>query len=130
MAKESQDEAYKRDLVREVLVLVELSHPCIVALHGAFTKSTGELSYFDFWENNQSSLSFVKLFVSCTGFEGDMVTILEYCGGGDLVHFYRTPEFTELEFTRVCLELLSAVCYLHRREIAHCSLEPSNVRMR
>lgn len=53
--------------------------------------------------------------------------ILEYCGGGDLNAFYRTPEFTNQEFARICQEIFSAVCFLHRRKLAHLDLKPKNV---
>ena len=44
---------------------------------------------------------------------------MEYCAGGDLANFYKDPSFTRAEFCRIALELLSGVCYLHEKGIAH-----------
>ncbi len=52
--------------------------------------------------------------------------ILEFCGGGDLHHYYPTPLFTDSEFQRVLTELLSGVIYLHSRKLAHRDLKPAN----
>lgn len=53
--------------------------------------------------------------------------VVEYCGGGDLAHYYPRPQFTKPEFCRVALELLGGVAYLHKRQIAHRDLKPANV---
>lgn len=58
---------------------------------------------------------------------GQAFVILEHCGGGDLVTYYRKPEFVKDEFERISRELLSAVCYLHERQCAHGNLKPSSV---
>lgn len=54
--------------------------------------------------------------------------VLEYCGGGNLRDYYGTAQFTKAEFTRIVLELLSGVRYLHQRMFAHRDLKPANVR--
>jgi hypothetical protein len=87
-----------RDFEQEVAVLAKLSHPCVMALYGVSTDP-----------------------------DGDTYMVMEYCGGGDLHHYYHTEAFTEAEFERVVVEMLSGVAYLHQRKIAHRDLKPANV---
>lgn len=61
---------------------------------------------------------------------GEACTVFEYCGGGNLATYYRTPTFTKNEFARIYLELLSGMCFLHERDIAHLQLRPENVRFK
>jgi serine/threonine protein kinase len=82
----------------EVATLTKLSHPCIMACYGLCQE------------------------------DGLLFMVLEYCGGGDLDAFYRSPAFTKMEFNRVVGELLSGISYIHARSIAHRDLKPANVR--
>lgn len=59
--------------------------------------------------------------------DDELYMILELCGG-DLLSYYQTPEFDLPEFIRVVHETLSAITFLHYREISHRDLKPSNVR--
>ena len=48
---------------------------------------------------------------------------MEFCGGGDLNKYHQTAAFDKQEFTRVCLELLGGVTYLHELNISHRDLK-------
>ena len=82
---------------REVAMLTKLTHPCILSLYGI--------------SRDESALFMV----------------MDFCGGGDLEGYHRTPAFTNAEYNRVVLEVLSGVAYLHEREIGHRDLKPANV---
>jgi len=86
------------DFDREVAMLASLSHPSVLALYG--------ISQND---------------------RGDLFMVMEFCGGGDLDGYYKTPAFDKAEYCRVVLELLSGVAYLHNQGVAHRDLKPQNV---
>jgi serine/threonine protein kinase len=52
---------------------------------------------------------------------------MEFCDGGDLQQYHVEPCFTKSEYSRVMLELLDGVSYLHERNIAHRDIKPQNV---
>ena len=55
---------------------------------------------------------------------GDLYMVMEFCSGGDLMGYIRTPHFGEPgEFARVVLEMLSGVAFLHGKLIAHRDLK-------
>ena len=78
-------------------MLAMFSHPCIMVLYGISEDDDG------------------------------LLMVLEYCGGGDLSHYYQTSKFTKLEFCRICLELFSAVAYMHSLGIGHHDIKPENI---
>jgi hypothetical protein len=79
----------QEDFRREVAMLTKLTHPCILSMYGESVDA-----------------------------DGSMLMVMEYCGGGDLDHYYQTPHFNNREYVRVCLGLLSGVAYVHGRKIA------------
>jgi len=87
------------DFFREVAVLTQLSHPCVLNIFGVMRGSAGEL-----------------------------FMVVDYCGGGNLETYHKRPEFGNDEFVRVMLELLGGVAYLHSKGVAHRDLKPENVR--
>lgn len=82
---------------REVTMLSRLKHPNIIALYGIFHRGK------------------------------DMYIILEYCGGLDLSAYYPSASFNLVEFSRIVHEILSAVAFMHYREISHRDIKPLNV---
>ena len=74
----------------EVGVLARLRHPGVVAFYGAAEDAAGD---------------------------GSLYVVLEFCGGGDLAGYYRTPAFGSAEFGRVGAELLQSLGYLHGLEV-------------
>ena len=94
----SMDQSDFEEFDQEVQMLTRLTHPSILAFYGISRDAAG--STF-------------------------MVT--EFCEGGDLAGYFKKPAFTAAEFSRVTLELLSGVVYLHQRKIAHRDLKPENV---
>ena len=58
------------------------------------------------------------------GGEEVLLMVMELCGGGDLLGYYPRPSFSAAEFSRVSLELLSAVAFMHQRGIGHHDLKP------
>jgi serine/threonine protein kinase len=43
--------------------------------------------------------------------------VIEHCSGGDLASYYKTQQFSTLEFCRVVTEMLSGIEYLHSSNI-------------
>ena len=72
--------------------------------------------------------SVLALFGVCRDGAGYLYMIMELCDRGDLATYCRLPEFNKNEYSRVVLELLSGVAYLHSKGIAHRDLKPENVR--
>ena len=97
-ASSSSGKADMDGFEREVRMLCQLSHPSIVNLYGISSKPGSAVTYM----------------------------VLEYCGGGDLAGYYKTPAFNNTEFTRIMSEILGALRYLHECDIAHKDLKPAN----
>jgi protein-serine/threonine kinase len=75
-------------------MLTKLSHPSILSLYGVSGND-----------------------------RGDLYMVMEYCGGGDLAHYLKTPAFNNSEFVRICYEFISGVHFLHSKSIAHRDLK-------
>ncbi|XP_035498943.2 death-associated protein kinase 2 isoform X1 [Scophthalmus maximus] len=90
----------REEIEREVVILQELQHPNIVALH-------------DVYENRT-----------------DVVLILELVSGGELFDFLAQKEsLSEEEATQFIKQVLDGVQYLHSKRIAHFDLKPENIML-
>jgi hypothetical protein len=83
--------ANREEFDSEVAMLAKLSHPNVLPLYG-----TSEDPH-----------------------DGGLYMISEFCSGGDLESYMVSPVFVDdpAEFSRVCLEIMSGMAYLHARNI-------------
>ena len=92
-----------RSLPTQIATLGALRHPNIIQLYGITSPESTENS-------------------------SDLYMVSEFCAGGDLLAYMKSPFFQEVEeFVRVILEILSGIVYLHGCGIAHRDLKPANV---
>ncbi|KAM7003385.1 death-associated protein kinase 2 isoform 1-T1 [Tautogolabrus adspersus] len=90
----------REEIEREVIILQQLQHPNIVALHDVF-------------ENRM-----------------DVVLILELVSGGELFDFLAQKEsLSEEEATQFIKQILNGVQYLHSKRIIHFDLKPENIML-
>ena len=54
--------------------------------------------------------------------------VMEYCSGGDLFTYVMNKNYlTELESAKIMQKLLSAVQYMHSKDIIHRDIKPENI---
>ncbi|SCV00403.1 LAMI_0G04808g1_1 [Lachancea mirantina] len=104
-------------LKRELEVLSQISHPCIVKLMAINDKE------FLINERPLSSRNLANGLPPC-----DM--IMSYCAGGDLFEVAAHSELPQWLIQRVFSELVLAVKYLHQNNIVHRDIKLENVLLR
>ncbi|KAL8184916.1 UNVERIFIED_CONTAM: hypothetical protein K2H54_032183 [Gekko kuhli] len=90
----------REQVEREVSILQQLEHPCIMRLHDTFASKT------------------------------EMVLILELIHGGELFDFIAEKEvLVEAEAVEFLQQILQGVAYMHSCRIAHFDLKPENIML-
>jgi len=96
--KNSIPEKEKKSMLKEVSILKSLDHPNIIKI-------------FDLYEDSKN-----------------YYLITEYCSGGELFdRIHKLKHFSEKTAASIMKQLLSAVTYLHERNIAHRDLKAENL---
>lgn len=99
-ARSSRRGVTREDIEREVEILTEISHPHIISLHEVFENKT------------------------------EVVLILQLVAGGELFDYLSEREYLREPEARIFMrQILSAMCYLHERGIAHFDLKPENIML-
>lgn len=98
--KQKLSENLKIKIYEEISLLYDFRHPNIITL-------------YDYTEDADN-----------------FYMVIEYCAGGDLSEYIRKKHITESLAKNFMCQLISALQYLHSKNIAHRDLKPHNVLLR